>query len=175
MSASTSVFNASEPSGGNPKLVDVNAQYAGFRFHYTYLIFCGFLVWHIIPGIDLLYSGLARQESALTLLFQSLLVAAVTTFQWIFWGHSLACSRTVGPFIGNIANFGMRNVMSAPSPGSAVIPEIAFCLYQLLFCACTVQIVVGGAFERGSIIPSLVFGFWWAKIVYCPIAIRWSG
>jgi len=36
--------------------------------------------------------------------------------------------------------------------------------------ACTVQIVVGGAFERGRVIPSLVFGFFWATIVYCPIA-----
>jgi hypothetical protein len=30
--------------------------------------------------------------------------------------------------------------------------------------------VVGGAFERGRILPSLVFGFFWATIVYCPIA-----
>jgi len=51
-----------------------------------------------------------------------------------------------------------------------VIPEIVFCLYQLLFCACTVQIVIGGSFERGRILPSLIFGFLWATIVYCPIA-----
>jgi Amt family ammonium transporter len=30
--------------------------------------------------------------------------------------------------------------------------------------------VVGGAFERGRIVPSLVFGFFWATVVYCPIA-----
>lgn len=149
--------------------MDVNAQYIGFEYHYTYLIFCGFIVWLIIPGIGL-YGGLARRKSALALLFQSLMVGAVTTFQWMFWGYTLAYSRTAGPFIGDMANFGMRNVMAAPSAGSAVIPEIVFCLYQLLFCACTVQIVVGGAFERGRIIPSLVFGFFWATIVYCPIA-----
>lgn len=50
------------------------------------------------------------------------------------------------------------------------IPEIVFCLFQLLFCACTVQVLIGGAFERGRVIPSLVFGFWWATVVYCPIA-----
>lgn len=36
--------------------------------------------------------------------------------------------------------------------------------------ACTVQIVIGGAFERGRIVPSLVFAFCWATVVYCPIA-----
>ena len=147
------VFNSSEANGGDPKLVDVNAQYSGLEYHYTYLIFCGFIVWLIIPGIGMLYGGLARRKSALALLFQSLMVMAVVTFQWIFWGYSLAYSRTAGPFIGDLANFGMKNVMAGPSPGSAVIPEIVFCLYQLLFCACTVQIVVGGAFERGRIVP----------------------
>lgn len=64
----------------------------------------------------------------------------------------------------------MINVTAAPSVGSPYIPDIVFCLYQLLFCACTVEIVIGCAFERGRIIPSLVFGFFWATIVYCPIA-----
>jgi len=88
----------------------------------------------------------------------------------MFWGYSLAYSRTANKFIGDLANFGMKNVMAAPSPGSAVIPEIVFCLYQMLFCACTVQIVIGGSFERGRIVPSLVFAFIWATVVYCPIA-----
>ena len=101
--------------------------------------------------------------------FQSILVVAVCTFQWMFWGYSLAFSRTSGPFIGDLANFGLKNVLAAPSIGGP-IPEIVFCLYELMFCACTVMIVVGGSFERGRIIPSLVFGFFWATIVYCPIA-----
>lgn len=33
-----------------------------------------------------------------------------------------------------------------------------------------VMIVVGGAFERGNMIPSLIFSFCWATIVYCPLA-----
>ncbi|CAK3932503.1 ammonium transporter [Lecanosticta acicola] len=170
MSATTPEFNSSEPWGGNPLEVDVNAQFAGFEYHYVYLIVCGFLVWLIIPGIGLLYGGLARRKSSLSLLFQSLMVVAVTTFQWMFWGYSLAYSRTANAFIGDLANFGLKGVRAAPSPGSAVIPEIVFCLYQLLFCACTVQIVIGGSFERGRILPSLVFSFFWATIVYCPIA-----
>ncbi|KAH7120553.1 ammonium transporter [Dactylonectria macrodidyma] len=167
---SAPVYNESQPNGGDPLEVDVNAQYDGVAFNYTYIAFCGFIVYLIIPGLGLLYSGLARRKSALALIFQSILIGAVTTFQWMFWGYSLAYSRTAGPFIGDLANFGMKNVMAAHSIGNPNIPEIVFCLYQLLFCACTVQIVVGGAFERGRIVPSLIFGFWWATIVYCPIA-----
>jgi Amt family ammonium transporter len=93
-----------------------------------------------------------------------------TTFQWIFWGYSLAYARDASPFIGTLKNFGLKGVMAAPSPGSADLPEIVFCFYQLLFCACTVMIVVGGAFERGNMIPSLIFSFCWATVVYCPLA-----
>lgn len=163
-------FNSSIPDGGDPRNVDVNLQYVGFEFHYTYLIFCGFIVWLIIPGIGLLYGGMARRKSALSLLVQSLLITSMTTFQWIFWGFSLAYSRTAGKFIGDLENFGMRNVVAAPSVGSAVIPDIVFCLYQMMFAACTIQIVVGGSFERGRLLPSLIFGFCWLTVVYCPIA-----
>jgi ammonia channel protein AmtB len=98
------------------------------------------------------------------------LISYSVCFQWMFWGYSLAYSRTASPFIGNMDNFGLKNVMSAPSPGSALLPEIVFCLYQMLFCACTVQLVIGGSFERGRIMPSMIFAFCWATIVYCPIA-----
>ena len=124
----------------------------------------------IIPGLALLYGGLSRRRSALAMLFHGFAVIGVITFQWMFWGYSLAYSRTANSFIGNLDNFGLRGVMAAPSPGSSYDPEIVFCLYQLLFCICTVMIVVGGTFERGRILPSLMFGFWWATIVYCPIA-----
>lgn len=65
------------------------------------------------------YGGLARRKSALTLLFQSFMVTAVITFQWMFWGYSLAYSRTAGPFIGDLANFGLINVSVAPSIGNS--------------------------------------------------------
>lgn len=71
------MYNASEPSGGDPLAVDVNAQFVGYEWNYTYIVFCGFIVWLIIPGIGLLYSGLARRKSALALLFQSLMIVAV--------------------------------------------------------------------------------------------------
>lgn len=127
------VIDPSDPWGGNPLEVDVNTHFTGLEFHTVYIAICAFVVWLIIPGIGLLYGGLSRRKSALALLFQSLLVAATVTFQWMFWGYSLAYSATAGPFIGDLANFGMRGVMSAPSIGSSSLPGILFCYYQLLF------------------------------------------
>lgn len=66
-----------------------------------------------------------------------------------------------------MTNFGLRGVMSYPS---GALPEITFCLYQLMFAITTVMILVGGTFERGRIIPTLVFGWCWATVVYCPVS-----
>lgn len=46
------------------------------------------------------------------------------------------------PFHRDLTSFGLKDAMAAPSPGSAVLPEIVFCFYQLLFCACTVSMLV---------------------------------
>lgn len=140
----------------------------------------------IVPGIGLLYGGMTRRKSALAMIFQSLTVMAMVTFQWTFWGFTLAFSRTGGPFIGDMSNFGMMNVrtpyhradlqmesdqskqvMSAPSWGSVVIPDIVFAFYELMFAACATMIVVGGSFERGRILPSIIFGFCWVYVSLC--------
>jgi Amt family ammonium transporter len=58
---------------------------------------------------------------------------ALVSFQWFFWGYSLAFSHTAGKFIGNMENFGFRNLLGAPSVGSSKIPDLMFAVYQGMF------------------------------------------
>lgn len=75
----------------------------------------GCFVFLIVPGIGLLYGGMARRKSALAMIFQGLTVMAVISFQWQFWGFTLAFSRDGGPFIGTMSNFGLIDTLVAPS------------------------------------------------------------
>ncbi|KAF8535267.1 ammonium transporter AmtB-like domain-containing protein [Trichophaea hybrida] len=163
-------YNESLPTGGDPRLVDVNAIYQDTGYHMVWIMACTAVVWPIIPGIGLLYGGLARRKASLALLWQSFLISGVISFQWWFIGYTLTYSRTAGPFIGNFANIGLKGVAAAPSIGSGYIPEVLFAIFQCFFCVATVQIMIGGAFERGRLMPSLVFAFIWATVVYCPVA-----
>jgi Amt family ammonium transporter len=95
---------------------------------------------------------------------------AVVTFQWFFWGYSLAFSHRAGPFIGNLDNFALVNVLAAPSVGTSKIPDILFCLYQGMFAAITVALAVGAVSERGRMFPCVIFMFVWSTLVYDPIA-----
>lgn len=83
------------------------------------------------------YSGLARRKSALSLIWLSMMSAAVISFQWFFWGYSLTFSHTAGKFIGNLDNIGFRNVLAAPSVGSPKVPDLLFAIYQCMFAAIT--------------------------------------
>ena len=83
------------------------------------------------------YSGLARRKSALSLIWLSIMATGVISFQWFFWGYSLAFSHTAGRFIGDLTNFGFKDVLAQPSVGSARIPDLLFAVYQGMFAAIT--------------------------------------
>ncbi|CAA7268894.1 unnamed protein product [Cyclocybe aegerita] len=128
------------------------------------------LVWIMVPGVGLFYSGLLRRKNALSMIYTSLASIAVVSFQWFFWGYSLAFSDTASPYIGNLKYFGLRGVLEQPSVGSSRIPALLFCVYQLMFAAITAALAAGAIAERGRLGPVLVFVFIWTTIVYDPLA-----
>jgi len=90
------------------------------------------MVLVMIPGLGFLYSGLARRKSALSLIWACMFSSSVITFQWYFWGYSLAFSSTgTSGFIGNLSRFGLMDVLGAPSPGSPLVPELLYAFYQV--------------------------------------------
>jgi Amt family ammonium transporter len=98
------------------------------------------------------------------------MATAVISFQWFFWGYSLAFSHTAGKFIGNLENFGFMSTLAAPSVGSSKIPDLLFAVYQGMFAAITVAIAVGAVAERGRMLPCVVFMLIWSTVIYDPIA-----
>ncbi|KAF9473932.1 ammonium transporter [Pholiota conissans] len=128
------------------------------------------LVWIMIPGVGLFYSGLLRRKNALSMIYTSLASIAVVSFQWFFWGYSLAFSETGSAYIGDLKYFGLKGVLDQPSIGSSRIPALLFCIYQLMFAAITAALAVGAIAERGRLGPVLVFIFIWTTIVYDPLA-----
>ncbi|KAI6134179.1 ammonium transporter [Pisolithus croceorrhizus] len=137
----------------------------------SFIIVAGAMVSFMIPGLAFLYSGLSRRKSALSLIWAVSASNAVCIFQWYLWGYSLAFSPTASNgFIGNLANFGLLNVLGDPSPGSPLIPDLLYSFYQMEFACVTVGILVGGIAERGRVLPAMIFTFLWMTLVYCPLA-----
>lgn len=98
----------------------------------AYIIVASAMVLVMVPGLGFLYSGLARRKSALSMIWACMASMSVITFQWYFWGYSLAFSQygTSG-FIGDLKKFGLRNTLAAPSQGSPLIPDLLYSFYQV--------------------------------------------
>ncbi|KAG9239487.1 putative ammonium transporter 1 [Amylocarpus encephaloides] len=161
-------YNGTNAAGGDSLTEDLNIFYNAGDI--AWMITATALVLLMIPGVGFFYSGLARRKSALSLIWLSIMATAVVSFQWFFWGYSLAFSHTAGKYIGDLENIGFRNVLGAPSVGSSKIPDLMFAIYQGMFAAITVALAVGAVAERGRMLPSIVFMFVWSTIIYDPIA-----
>lgn len=155
---------------------DQNIQYTGQGDAVVYnlgdialVLISTCLVFLMIPGIAFFYSGLLRQKSALAVIAMSLMVMAVASFEWFFWGYSLAFSPA-SRFIGNLHHFGLRHVDMNSLPGGSRVPALVFCMYQLMFAALTPVIACGAFTDRARIGPVLLFTFCWCTIVYNPLA-----
>ncbi|KAF9254507.1 ammonium transporter [Marasmius fiardii PR-910] len=135
----------------------------------AFILVGGALVWLMIPGLGYFYSGLLRRKNALSMMWLSVCILAVVSFQWFFWGYSLAFGDG-NAFIGNLRHFGMMKTYGDPSPGSTRLPALVFCFYQMMFAAITPMIAFGAFAERGRLGPILVLTFIWSTIVYDPIA-----
>jgi Amt family ammonium transporter len=133
------------------------------------------LVWLMIPGVGFFYSGLLRRKNALSLIYLSVAVIGVISFEWFFWGYSLAFSDGANGYIGDLKHFALMGVHNQPSMGSPRIPALVFAIYQCMFAVITVVIAVGAIAERGRLGPTLVFSFVWGTIVYNPLAcMTWN-
>lgn len=65
------------------------------------------------------------------------MAVGVVSFQWFFWGYSLAFSHSAGRYIGDLANFGFKDVLAQPSVGSTKVPDLMFAIFQGMFACIT--------------------------------------
>lgn len=170
-------FNGTEgvfDSGRSAGVYDMNLFYDSGNL--AWITVCSALVLLMIPGVGFFYAGLARRKSALSLIFMCMLSVAIIGFQWFFWGYSLTFSHTGSKFLGDLSNFGLKNVVAHPSVGTDALPDILFCLYQGMFASITPALAMGAIADRGRVLPAMVFIFIWSTVVYDPIAYwSWNG
>lgn len=156
-----------EGTGGDSLTVDMNTQFN--MGNMAWIMVSSALVWLMIPGLGLLYSGLSRKKNAVSLLWASIMAASLVAFQWFFWGYSLVFSHKGGAFLGKLDNFCLMNVLGAPGIATT-LPDILFCFYQGMFACVTGMIMVGGAHERARLGPMMIYLFIWMTVVYAPVA-----
>ncbi|KAL2868919.1 Rh-like protein/ammonium transporter [Aspergillus lucknowensis] len=136
-----------------------------------FILVCSVFCWLIIPAVGLAYSGYSTRFNSLASFYPGLLAVAVCSLQWWIVGYSLAYSEG-NAFIGGLSKAFHAGVLAEPI---GTIPEVLFSEFQLIFCATVCAIAIGGACERGRLLPLVPFIFLWSTFIYAPLAhMVWS-
>ncbi|PVH71929.1 Rh-like protein/ammonium transporter [Cadophora sp. DSE1049] len=141
---------------------------------YAWIMASTALVFMMVPGIALFYSGLRSQTTALSLIWLSMMAVSVVSIQWFLFGYSLVFSQTsTSGFIGNFHYALFLNVDKDDAFAGIRAhntPAMVFGLFQGMFAAFTIALVTGVVAEKGRLFPFLIFSFFWTSLVYDPIA-----
>jgi ammonia channel protein AmtB len=121
----------------------------------AFILVCSVFCWPIIPAVGLGYTGYSKKRNGLASFYPSILSIGCCSIQWFLVGYSLAYGEGSG-IIGDLKYAFHRGVLADPV---GTIPAILFSEFQLIFCATVCAISVGGACERGRILPLIPFIF----------------
>ncbi len=130
------------------------------------------LVMLMTPALAFFYGGLVRRKNLVSTLVQCIIIFAVVSLVWFFWGYSLVFGPSIGGVIGNLSLAGLNGITinQVNSTYAAGIPEILFFAFQLKFAAITPALIIGACAERIRFRSLLIFVVIWSTIIYSPIA-----
>jgi len=138
----------------------------------AWLLMSTALVMLMTPALAFFYGGLVRRKNLVSTLVQCIIIFAVVSLVWFFWGYSLVFGPSVNGLIGNLSLVGLNgltishvNELYAP-----VIPEVLFFAFQLKFAAITPALIIGACAERIRFKSLLIFVLLWSTLIYSPIA-----
>jgi Amt family ammonium transporter len=129
------------------------------------------LVMLMTPALGFFYAGLVRKKNLVSTLVQCLIIFAVSSLVWTFWGYSLTFGNSIGGFIGDLSLAGLNNIgINTISLYAPNIPELLFFAFQLKFAAITPALIIGAFAERIKFSSLLIFTVLWSTFIYSPVA-----
>ena len=130
------------------------------------------LVMLMTPALAFFYGGLVRRKNLVSTLVQCIIIFAVVSLVWFFWGYNFVYGKSIGGIIGfSPSLFGLNGItINTVSPYAPAIPEILFFAFQLKFAAITPALIIGACAERIRFKSLLIFVVLWSTLVYSPIA-----
>lgn len=129
------------------------------------------LVMLMTPALGFFYAGLVRKKNLVSTLVQCLIIFAVSSLVWTFWGYSITFGPSINGIIGDLSLVGLSGIgINTISPYSTQIPELLFFAFQLKFAAITPALIIGAFAERIKFRSLLIFTVLWSTFIYSPVA-----
>ncbi len=128
-----------------------------------------------VPALALFYGGLVRSKNILSVLMQCLVITALCSLLWIFFGYSWVFGTgfegsSLGAFIGGFDKAMMHGIGIGTIKAGPNVPELTYVMFQCMFAVITPALIIGAFAERLRFPSFVVFIILWSVIVYYPMA-----
>ena len=136
-----------------------------------FVMICAALVFFMTPGLSCFYGGLVRRKNAVNTVFTSVVTIATGIVMWMLFGYSLSFGPDHGGVIGDFSWFGLEGVsLTEPYIEGQGIPNMVFCLFQMMFAVITPALITGSVAGRMKFKSLFMFLVLWSFVVYYPMA-----
>lgn len=164
----------------------------------AWLLVSAALVFFMMPGLALFYGGMVRSKNLLNMFMCVMICVPLIAIQWVGYGYSLAfavpsaitsdggkddkgADKPKLSYLGWDKNLVMLQAFGPDGYGNTVttgdtvdavstnVPELLFCMFQMMFAIITPALIVGAIAERVKFGAWCLFVVLWATIVYDPV------
>ncbi|GEO78305.1 ammonium transporter [Companilactobacillus mindensis] len=133
------------------------------------------LVWLMVPGIAVFYSGFVPKRDVTRILFDSFLMFGVAGLLWIAIGFPISFEGNNFGFIGNFKHLFLSGIDLSSTYGTTGLPTSVYFLFQMMFAILTPALFLGAIASRVRIRFLVMFVILWSVLIYYPLAhIVWS-
>lgn len=137
----------------------------------AFVMICAALVFFMTPGLSCFYGGLVRRKNAVNTMFASVVTIGTGIVMWVLFGYSLSFGTDHLGIIGDFSWFGLEGVsLTEPYVEGQQIPNMVFCLFQMMFAVITPALITGSVAGRMRFKSLFVFLVLWSLVVYYPMA-----
>lgn len=136
----------------------------------NFMIVAIILVWIMVPGIAVFYSGFVPQKDVNRILFNSFLMFGLAGLLWIVVGFSVSFEGNFLGIIGNFKHLFLNGIDLSSTYGTTGLPNSIYLLFQMMFAILTPALFLGAVASRARIKFIILFVVCWSLLIYYPLA-----
>jgi len=141
----------------------------------VFMILSSILVWLMVPGIAVFYSGFVPHKDVTRILFNSFLMFGLAGLLWIVIGFSVSFEGNTLGIIGDFKHLFLSGIDLSSTYGTTGLPTSVYALFQMMFAILTPALFLGAVASRVRIRFIILFVILWSLFIYYPLAhIVWS-
>lgn len=141
----------------------------------VFMILSTMLVWIMVPGIAVFYSGFVPHRDVTRILFDSFLMFGIAGLLWVAIGFPISFEGNTLGIIGDFKHLFLSGIDLSSTYGTTGLPTSVYLLFQMMFAILTPALFLGAVASRVRIRFIIFFVILWSLLVYYPLAhIVWS-